>query len=278
MNNILPILFVRYAPGASGNYLISLLQSSNMIDCWNQTVEQSKGTKNFKETYQNWFSDSFQPDLENHFKFEPHHPYKLDFISARYPRGDSLSKDGFVEELQKRNDELFLKNIQNNKTTILRLNKIQIPKFSYGATVINIVIDPLSQRMFHRMRSKKLFGIENGFWISKENHPEFVEPKYGKMRFNNPYQFDISKYKFLKNFIIDRPYTSKFGTKESITSAEGNDQVTQYFVTLSDLLSVNIFHVLEELFHLLGLGIMDKDLVQYCYERYYQTSISPFIK
>jgi tetratricopeptide (TPR) repeat protein len=108
MNNILPILFVRYAPGAAGNYLISLLQSSNMIDCWNQTVEQSKGTKNFKEIYQNWFSDSFQSDLENHLKFEPHHPYKLDFISAKYPRGDSLSKDEFVEELQKRNDELAL--------------------------------------------------------------------------------------------------------------------------------------------------------------------------
>ena len=84
----IPLLFVRYAPGAAGNFLIAILQTSNKLSCWDTQVENVKGTPQFEDFFKNWFSKCFQADLENHIKYEPHHPYQLDFVSAKHPRGD----------------------------------------------------------------------------------------------------------------------------------------------------------------------------------------------
>ena len=44
----LDLLFVRYAPGSAGNFLIAMLQTSDQLDCWNQQVDKSKNTDQFE--------------------------------------------------------------------------------------------------------------------------------------------------------------------------------------------------------------------------------------
>ena len=62
----IPLLFVRYAPGSAGNFLISILQTSNKLPCWDMQVENSKGTPQFEDCFKNWFSKCFQSNLEEH--------------------------------------------------------------------------------------------------------------------------------------------------------------------------------------------------------------------
>jgi hypothetical protein len=271
------LLFVRYAPGACGNFLIALLQSSNQVSHWHLTVENAKKTSDFKKQYIKWFESCFTHDLDNHLKHEPHHPYKLDFISAKHPRGDDLSVDEFINELKIRNDQSFLESIQNNCYTVLRLNKIKVPLYGYGSTIINIILDEQSLPIFYKLRQKKLFGKEENLWIKKEEHPEYLKHKYYKIQFNNPYKFDIDDSTFYNQVVVDKPYTEQFESVDTITNDVSNLECKQIFVNLNDLLSSQVFDIVEDVFRQLNLGIPDKELIEQCYQRYYQTNIQPFL-
>jgi hypothetical protein len=273
----IPLLFVRYAPGAAGNFLISILQTSNKLPCWDIQVENSKGTPQFEDTFKNWFSKCFQPDLENHIKHEPHHPYQLDFVSAKHPRGDDLSVEQFIEELTTRQDQLFLNNIQHGQHTVMRLNKANIPQWGLGNCVINIVVDTPSKKWFYKTRYIKLFGKDNnGWWISKENHPDYLVAKFKKIQFHNPYRFEISKFAFLKNFVIGESAILPFYDYNKLLEPPSNQCCKQYRVNLSRLLdpSTNVDTILD-LFEQLELGIPNKKLIEWACGYYHQNDIAP---
>jgi len=272
----IPLLFVRYAPGAAGNFLISILQTSDKLPCWDIQVENSKGTSQFEDTFKNWFSKCFQPDLENHIKHEPHHPYQLDFVSAKHPRGDDFSVEEFIEELKTRQDQLFLNNIRRGQQTVMRLNKPNIPRWGLGNSVINIVVDTLSKKWFYKTRYIKLFGKDSNGWISKENHPDYLVAKFKKIQFHNPYQFQISKFAFLKNFVIGESAILPFYDYNKLLEPSSNQYCTQYKVNLSNLLdpSTNVDTILG-LFEQLELGIPNKKLIEWACGYYHQNNIAP---
>ena len=272
----IPLLFVRYAPGAAGNFLIAILQTSNKLSCWDTQVENAKGTPQFEDSFKNWFSKCFQPDLENHIKHEPHHPYQLDFVSAKHPRGDDLSVEEFIEKLQNRHDQCFLNNIQCHQQTVMRLNKPTVPRWGLGNSIINIVVDPLSKKWFYKIRYIKLFGKDNNGWTSKENHPDYLIAKFKKIQFYNPYQFQISKFAFLKNFVIGESAILPFYDYDKLLEPPSNQHCTQHKVNLSNLLNPNAnVDTILSLFEQLELGVPNKKLIEWACSYYYQYNIAP---
>lgn len=272
----IPLLFVRYAPGSAGNFLISILQTSSKLPCWDIQVENSKSTPQFEDCFKNWFSKCFQSNLENHIKHEPHHPYQLDFVSAKHPRGDDLSVEEFVKELKNRNDQLFLNNIQSHQQTVMRLNKPVVPRWGLGNSIINIVVDTPSKKWFYKTRYIKLFGKDNDGWISKENHPDYLAAKYKKIQFNNPYRFQISKFAFLKNFVIGEPAILPFYNYNKLLEPISNQYCNQYKLPLSNLLDPNTnVNVILDLFEQLDLGTPNKKLIEWACNHYYQNNIEP---
>lgn len=272
----IPLLFVRYAPGAAGNFLIAILQTSHKLPCWDGQVEQSKGTAQFEIVFKNWFSKCFQQDLENHIKHEPHHPYQLDFVSAKHPRGDDLSAEEFVEELKKRQDQLFLNNIDCGKQTVMRLNKPTIPQWGLGNSVVNIVVDKTSKKWFHKIRYIKLFGKDKDGWISKENHPDYLVAKFKKIQFRNPYCFQISKFTFLKNFIIGESAILPFYNYTKLLEPVTNQDCNQYQINLSCLINPNTsVDTMIWLFEQLDLGTPNKQLIEWACSYYYQYNVAP---
>jgi hypothetical protein len=275
--NKLPILFVRYAPGSAGNFFISLLQTSNRISCWDMQVENSKGTLQLESNFKAWFERCFQPDLNNHLKYEPHHPYDLDFFSSKHSRGDELTVDEFMNNLQQRNDNIFLDNIKKDFFTVIRLNKSIVPCFGQGNTVVNIVVDKPARKWFYKTRMIKLFGIEDQQWISKENHPEFLNAKYNKIMFNNQYKFAISKFSFLKNFVIDEPAIRPFFSESTIVEHVSNQTSQQLFINLSVIFNEETFiSTMADTFSKLNLGGPDLDLLKWAYKHYSCYNIDPF--
>jgi hypothetical protein len=275
MNNI-PILFVRYAPGAAGNFLIALLQTSTCVACWNTVVESSKSTTKFTETFKNWFAQSFQENLDNHLKFEPHHPYQLDFFSSKHPRGNEITVDKFIEHLEQHNDQLFLDNIKKNKLTVMRLNKSEVPNFGQGNHIINIVVDQPAKKWLYRTRFIKLFGREQEGWISKENHPEFLKAKFKKNIFQNPYKFQVSKFTFLKDFVVGEAAIRPFFSYKKLLEPPSNLSCQHTRVDLSELIDRDKLLIkIQELFQTLELGVPDMELLSWCFDHYYQTNIQP---
>ena len=272
----IPLLFVRYAPGAAGNFLISILQTSNTLPCWDIQVENSKGTPHFEDFFKNWFSKCFQPDLEEHVKHEPHHPYQLDFVSAKHPRGDDLSVEEFIDELKNRHDRLFLNNVQDCRRTVMRLNKPTVPRWGLGNSIINIIVDTPSKKWFYKARYIKLFGKDSHGWISKENHPDYLIAKFKKMQFHNPYCFQISKFAFLKNFVVGESAILPFYNYNKLLEPSSNQHCKQYRVNLSDLLDPNTnVDTILCLFEQLELGVPNKKLIEWACSYYYQNNIAP---
>lgn len=273
---MIPIVFVRYAPGACGTFLLTLLQTSDRVACWNPDLEQLKGSPEFSQKFFEWFSHRFVSDLDNHIKHEPHHPYQLDFFSAKHPRGDNISSEEMYSLLADRQDQLFLDNIAKHKLTAMRLNKSTIPVFGYNNPVINIVIDPASHRWLNHTRWIKLFGKENNKWISKENHPEFLKAKFKNIQFKNQYHFDCTWREFAKNFIINEPVMQLFRNQDQLLQDPSNLHCPQHFVNLSTILNVDSgIAAVISLFAELNLGTPDLRLITQCYEHYRKTNLEP---
>lgn len=274
----LPILFVRYAPGSAGNFFISLLQTSSKVACWNEKVELAKGTNGFVDEFKNWFSQCFQPNLENHLKYEPHHPYALDFFSSKHPRGNDLTVDAFIQNLKIRNDQKFLNSINKNQLVVMRLNKPVIPEFGKNNTVINIIVDPAARKWFYRTRAVKLFGYEGNAWVSKENHPDYLKAKFGTLQFQNQYKFNTSKFSFFRTHVIGEPAIQPFLNKNALVEDPSNQTCRQVLIDLSIIFNEDKFvQHLESLFEHLELGQPDVSLLRWAHQYYTQHDITPLL-
>jgi hypothetical protein len=272
----LPIIFVRYAPGSAGNFLISLLQTSNKISCWNTDVELSKGTDEFEQQFMTWFANCFQADLDNHLKHEPHHPYALDFFSAKHARGDDISVENFIDHLIERKDQLFLENIRNNKLTVMRLCKPIVPLFGQGSAVINIIVDAPAKKWFYKTRLIKLFGNDGQAWISKENHPDFLKAKFKKLLFHNQYRFQVSQFAFLKNFVVNEPAIRPFFHSSWLLQDPSNQTCKQLCINLSVIFEEKLFvETMISLFAILDLGEPNLDLMKWAHRHYTRNDIDP---
>lgn len=273
-----PILFVRYAPGACGTFLIALLSASNQTCCWDPTVDAAKESKDFPDIFLQWFKQKFTHNLQDHLKHEPHHPYKIDFFSAKHPRGDDITVTSFLHMLKDRDDIFFLQNIQQNKKTMLRLNKSIIPKFGYGNDVINIHIDPASQKWLHRTRYVKLFGHDGDNYQLKEHHPEYLQAKNYTLRFHNPYLVQESHYKFMKNYVICDPTVELMRDRSRIINDPSNSQCRQHWINLSQLINIEsavntVMALADTLQFTLDINLVDK-----CCRHYHDTNVAPILE
>lgn len=272
----IPILFVRYAPGAAGNFFISVIQTSLKVSCWNAEVQSAKGTDEFDIKFKQWFSRCFQPDLPNHLKYEPHHPYHLDFFSSKHPRGNELTAEEFVSKLIDRNDRKFLDNIDQKQLTVMRLNKSVVPVFGQGNTIINIIVDPPAKKWFYQTRYIKLFGQDSEGWVSKENHPDFLKAKFKKVLFQNQHHFQVSKFSFLRDFVIGEPSIQPFFSETKLLADPSNQTCQQLSINLSIIFNENQFlTTISSVFDQLNLGQPDLDLVRWAFRHYHNNDVTP---
>jgi len=270
-------MFVRYAPGSCGNFLISMLQISDCIAHWYDHVEKCKGQEIFDTIFFDQFKKNFTNDSANHLKNEPHHPYQLDFFSAKMPKGNDIDLDDFINCVQQRSDQSLIDSWARGQFTVFRLNKSNVPKFGYGSTVINIVIDVASQAWLNRCRLIKLFGKKQGAWISKENDPEFLKYKFKSVSVQNQYQFNMPNFSFIRRCVIQEPVIQLFQSERDLMQHESNLYCDQSFLLLGDILDKQKFmSVLHKLYDDLELGPVHQNLVDKCYDHYYHTNILPF--
>lgn len=278
MNQPADIIFVRYCPGAAGNFIISLIQLHPGVAHWDINIERHRAQMQDHDL-RAWFHDHFNSDLANHLKHEPHHPYQLDFVSSKYPRGDDISWPEFLQLSHERNDLALAQAMAQRRPVVLRLHKSRIPDWAVAPRIINVIADPASHRWLHRTRLTKLFGFDGTHWISRENDPDFLRHKFRHIQFQNTYRFQRSAFGFIREHVIREPVVDLFKSPDRLLAHDSNRLVPQQFMlNLSSLFDHASFQqMVSDLYTYLELGQPNLDLATQFYQHYWRTNIEPVL-
>jgi hypothetical protein len=203
-------LVVQYAPGSAGKFLIAVLMASPSIAHFLPEVESEKNNNKCLD----FIKQSFIGDFEKWISTEPQHAmaWNLHFTSAKYPRGDDLSFDQFVELAETESTDHFVDSVNAGKQIIIARHKTVPTDFFSDSDFVTIKLDLQSLKWYHRAYWSKLFGIKNNMIHIKENDPELINQPMKKYLFknNNSVYVEQSVFSFIRNNIIKSQYKEKF--------------------------------------------------------------------
>jgi len=224
-------IVVRFAPGSSGKYISTLLQMSPSVNPWYEQAHE-------KDVFE-WFKSKFTTNFSDWLKQEPEIPYKTDFVSNRFSRGDEIDKEQALHLLSR--DSLFQKHWNNNKKICLISNKSSVPSWIVNnCSMVNVVIDQgLGRHWTDRCRlHKQFYQVSQRQWVIKQDHPAYCSPARASLaeQFKNPSVYHGTTRQFLQKFIIRDPITNMFTDQKNILAHPTNQGQIQIFLNLSDII------------------------------------------
>lgn len=202
-------LLIRYAEGAGGSFLASVLAASPSAWHWDKHVQNNKT----EEACLDYIKSRFLPDYHSWIQRDPkpQNDYNLHFISTKYPRGDDLTIDQFNNCCLADASAHFHAGVRSDLELILPWHKISTPAFFHGAKSITIRLDHKSMRWYHRSLWNKKFGIKDGLIHIKADDPAFNPSRAEYFRrYNNPYLIDESFVSFARRNIINNDQKMRF--------------------------------------------------------------------
>lgn len=226
-------LLVQFAEGSAGLFLTSLLATSKSVGHYDQNINKDKTDKLCLE----FIKSRFTNDAEHWLLREPRPQtlLNLHFVSTRFPRGDDLTTDEFFCLCQTDAKEHFWQIAQEKKLIPMVWHKQNIPIFFKNASIVTILIDPMSYKWYHRATWYKKYGIKNS-----KIHIRTDDPMYNVARsayvekFKNEYLVDQHPFTFIKNNILKTDYKNIFKTEENF-----KDGCQREFITLSEILDID---------------------------------------
>lgn len=228
-------LVVRYANGSAGKFLINLLMASKSVAHFDPLVEQNKTDKSCMRYTQ----EHFVNETHNWLKYEPNHTdaWNLHHISAKYTRGEDLSVEEFLTLAKQNATEHFWNSVSAGRSIPMVWHKKIVPAFFKSSKFITIIIDPDSEKWYHRARWYKQFGMIDQMIHMKEHDPEFNHQtlKIYHDKFQNSSRVKQHPFSFIKENIINYPVKKMFQKVEEFQTPA----VEQEFVALSDILDTD---------------------------------------
>lgn len=162
------ICLVRYAEGAGGKFLMSLLMGSPDVAHYDSTVEENKT----HQTLMNYIYKSFS-SLDSWLANEPNHipVWNLHWISAKMPRGEDQSYSEWLVQAQDEATDYFWQCVEQNKMILLQVNKPTIPLAYQDFKSFSIVSDSAGLKFNRKATWYKHFGVVDGMIHIKANDP-----------------------------------------------------------------------------------------------------------
>lgn len=210
MSDLPKFLIFRFAPGASGNFVSSMLQCSPEVAHLDPHEQKNKPHNNWLR----YFAKVFRNDLANWTHYEPSSVYNWgtkNIFSQKFNRGNTIGTQEFLELEKKHCSKHYQYAKSKNLYIPIFWHKNYMPQ--YFANSVSVTIDinnKFAQRWFNRARYRKHYNLsqQNGKIVADimENRPN-----YQVSGFNNPTtkQFD-SLRQFVQHEIIDDPFRINF--------------------------------------------------------------------
>ena len=90
------LIITRFAHGAAGKFLSTVLQTSELVDHWSLVVKHQKSVNKYvKETTLVYCDRVFPSDHSLHMLNEPLVPYCTDLYSSTFDRGHDVTADQY---------------------------------------------------------------------------------------------------------------------------------------------------------------------------------------
>ncbi len=214
-------IIVRFAPGAAGRFLSTMLMGSDDVAHYDPTVKTIEEKLNYLKT-------SFTQELDRWLLTEPSDKiaWGITFVSNKYPRGDNLSVNEFETLSKTHCTPWYFKNVSLGKRIIIPWNKSNIPNF-YKNNSISIIIDKSSRRWFNRAHWIKHYGIVDNKIHLKENDPSVHRKPLDKIvkQFNNPIFSEEKFISFVRKNVIGSNISKLFYDSNNLEYAENDIKV-----------------------------------------------------
>ena len=166
---------------------------------------------------------------------------------------------------QEHGSDHFLESVKNEQLICVNWHKNSVPDYFYHCSKIVLIIDPASEKWFHRALWYKHYGISNGKIHLKSHDPNYntsaVRQYY--QDFDNPILLDQSRFSFIKKNII------KSEQKKIFSSADNFNSQFQLKINLSDILDENkIVPTINQIYDHVGLKHVDSTVIQHLHKHW----------
>jgi hypothetical protein len=239
--NLPKFLIFRFAPGAAGNFVSSMLQCSPEVAHMSSEEQSNKPNNNWIQ----YFKKVFHNDLANWTHKEPSSVYSWgtkNIFSQKFNRGNKLSVKQF-ERLENQHCTDAYHDAKQKKLYIpIFWHKNHMPVYFANSATVTIDIDnKFAQRWFHRARYNKHYNV------SRNKHGVQVDimenrPNYQVAGFTNPNAKQFSTlHQFVREEITNDVFRQNFISLQNITSWN----IPNVNIKLSDILTdkfVNQYH------------------------------------
>jgi len=232
-------LIFRFAPGAAGNFVSSMLQCSPEVAHMSSEEQSNKPNNNWIQ----YFKKVFHDDLANWTYKEPSSVYNWgtkNIFSQKFARGNDLT----IDQFHKLETKYCSKHYHNAKTDGLFIpifwHKNIMPGYFANSVSVTIDIDnKFAQRWFHRARYNKHYNVnvtETGIEVDiMENRPD-----YQVAGFYNPTSIQFANlYEFVREEIIKDKFRQNFINLQNVTEWS----IPNITINLSDVLSTSFVNV-----------------------------------
>lgn len=234
MINLPKYLIIRFAPGAAGNMLSSLLQCSPEVAHWDESQQKIKP----KNQWLNYFQQVFPTDIDKWLYHEPIGRLKWgtrDIFSAKYPRGNELSVTEFLKLEQIHCNKYYHQQKSIGNYLPVFWHKECLPAYFENSFAILIRIDSGSLRWFdhavYHKHHKIVQANRDGVLVQLlENRPDIVIKQF---KYNAEFE---KRWPTFRNFVRERisknPFRSQYQHPESMPRWH----IPDLMVNLSELL------------------------------------------
>ena len=233
MSELPKFLIFRFAPGAAGNFVSSILQCSPEVAHLDEQEQQNKPNNNWLQ----YFNKVFTNDLENWTYKEPSSVYNWgtkNIFSQKFDRGNKLSVRQFQQLEKLYCTDAYHKAKQQQLYIPIFWHKNRMPVYFAKSVTVTIDIDTkFAQRWFHRARYKKHYNARTN---SKGITVAIMEnrPNYQVAGFTNPTLKKFATlHQFVREEIINDAFRQNFINLQNVTPWN----IPNVNINLSDILT-----------------------------------------
>lgn len=265
----------RYAHGACGRFVSTVLQTSPQIACWDETVQNLKLQRDgdWAEQFRQLAEQKFADDPLWHLRHEPDVPYCTNFYSGNYNRGENVSLQQYLEYQE--DCPVFWQHWTNVDYLNLILHKSRIPEFMQYSKIVNVLVDTEKSLKLAKFFSwiKRFHVCDANKVMIIANDPERGNPKRAEItkQFNNPIDVQVESPDQFKEQTVDKdPIWDLFADADTLTSDPTNQTCEQISWSLNSIFDRDDFvHSILQVFENLDVEPGDIDSVVTLYDTYW---------
>lgn len=259
------LIITRFTHGAAGKFLSTVLQTSDIIDHWDPTVQKQKELKElYDEITKEYVRRSFPKDHSRHMVSEPMVPYNTSLYSTGYPRGNEVTHQQYLSQVDARMALCKSKNLLAN----IVFHKPNVPLFCKGSRVVTIMTTTKKEQTWvHNALWSKQFLETKDKIIKLDLSPDHCNfsslPSI--LKYSPECEFPLEdKNEIFNKFVVndncalwytDYNYFKDFDKKLKLDNA---------FINIQDLFDTTTFiYSIEKLFERFELGKPNVKLIKY---------------